>query len=94
MSEPEDITQQAEERWTTVRTLVWQGWAAAPQDEPLIADAGRTMLDTDGGLWTEAEPEACDKEGVHLPRWHPAEFLGHFYCTRCGAQGVKNRFPS
>jgi hypothetical protein len=89
----EELVKAAEERWTTVRNLVWQGWASDISAEyekhkGEIGDAGRWHIDTDGGVWVEAHPEVCDERMEHTPRWHPAEFVGHFYCTTCGAQAI------
>ncbi len=95
MDEQEEISDEefaklAEDRWTTVRHLVWQGWQenVDPTWKNMVGDSGRFYVDTDGGLWYEADPESCEKEGRHQPRWHPSEYMWWFYCVRCGEQGV------
>ena len=76
-----DLNQIAEDRWTTVRTAVWQGWEAHQ------VWTNHWWQDEDGGVWAEARPDLCDID-KHLPRWHPAEIGNHFYCIRCGKQGI------
>lgn len=90
----EEVERKAEERWTTRRVLIWQGWESNvnPSWYGVVGDAGRFFVDTDGGLWYEADPETCDIENKHMPRWHPSEFGNWFYCIRCGAQGIDPEF--
>lgn len=87
-SENFDTAQQAEERWTTRRVLVWQGWQehVDPSWRNRVGDSGRFLVDEDDGLWVVADPEACAGEGNHIPRAHPGGDI--FYCTRCGEQDV------
>lgn len=86
----DEMVKYAEDRWTTRRVLVWQGWQenVNPEWKNVVGDSGRFFVDTDGGLWYEADPETCEIENKHLPRWHPSEVIGWLYCVRCGAQGV------
>jgi hypothetical protein len=71
-------------------TFVWQGAMTDKEAEAFLEDQpmDRIPLMDNGGLWLEALPERCEKEG-HVPRFHPDESF-QSYCVFCGEYPVAN----
>lgn len=70
-------------------TFVWQGVMTEDEAKAFIEHQPDRELIYDGGLWLEAVPERCEKEG-HVPRLHPDESW-QSYCVICGEYPVVNQ---